>query len=95
MELIRLDCAEPTAVKTRLRAGDHPLLRWDTGAGRVTVTGVPAAAERALAEVAGVLVADYGRGCTADPAVRRLLARGAASRPVVWDPHPHWPDVSF
>jgi rfaE bifunctional protein nucleotidyltransferase chain/domain len=35
-----------------------------------------------------VLVADYGRGCTADPRIRRLLAGAAAGRPVVWDPHP-------
>jgi rfaE bifunctional protein nucleotidyltransferase chain/domain len=35
-----------------------------------------------------VLVADYGGGVAAHPAVREVLARWAASRPLVWDPHP-------
>ncbi len=88
VELIALACTGATAVKTRFRAGDHPLLRLDAGAERVSVSSVPPAAERALAGAAAVLVADYGRGCTADPRIRTLLRQAATGRPVVWDPHP-------
>jgi D-beta-D-heptose 7-phosphate kinase / D-beta-D-heptose 1-phosphate adenosyltransferase len=88
VELIPVACTGGTAVKTRLRAGEHPLVRLDAGADRVSITGIPAAAEAALAEAGGVLVADYGRGCTTDPQIRRLLQRAAAGRPLIWDPHP-------
>jgi rfaE bifunctional protein nucleotidyltransferase chain/domain len=92
VELIPVACTGGTAVKTRLRAGEHPLVRLDAGAERVSITGIPAAAEVALAEAGGVLVADYGRGCTTDPQIRRLLERAAAGRPLIWDPHPRGGD---
>ncbi|MEV4336838.1 PfkB family carbohydrate kinase [Streptomyces sp. NPDC049590] len=67
--------------KTRVLAGDRPLLRLDDGEGRAReATGQAVAA---ITEAGGVLVADYGRG-TAD-VLRDALARTAA--PVVWDPH--------
>jgi rfaE bifunctional protein nucleotidyltransferase chain/domain len=34
-----------------------------------------------------ILVSDYGRGLTRHPAIRAAL--GAATAPIVWDPHPH------
>ena len=37
---------------------------------------------------AGCCVSDYGRGVTADPRLRRLLADRAREAPLVWDPHP-------
>jgi rfaE bifunctional protein nucleotidyltransferase chain/domain/rfaE bifunctional protein kinase chain/domain len=89
VELIALGCTGATAVKTRFRAGEHPVVRVDAGADRVTLGELPATVERTLAGAAAVLVADYGRGCTADPRLRRLLAGAAAGRPLIWDPHPH------
>ncbi|MFF9769193.1 PfkB family carbohydrate kinase [Streptomyces sp. NPDC053086] len=67
--------------KTRVMAGDRPLLRLDDGEGRAREATPEAVA--AIASASGVLVADYGRG-TAD-VLRDALARTAA--PVVWDPH--------
>ncbi|MCT2583487.1 D-glycero-beta-D-manno-heptose 1-phosphate adenylyltransferase [Actinophytocola sp. S1-96] len=76
----------PTPVKTRVRADGHTVARIDrTRAGRPTVTpDMLAAIESADA----ILVSDYGRGLTADPLLRRALARMVDRVPVVWDPHP-------
>ncbi|MFN2557864.1 MAG: D-glycero-beta-D-manno-heptose 1-phosphate adenylyltransferase, partial [Nitriliruptorales bacterium] len=41
-----------------------------------------------LAPADAVLVADYGRGMTANPQVREVIASAAEQRPLVWDPHP-------
>jgi D-beta-D-heptose 7-phosphate kinase / D-beta-D-heptose 1-phosphate adenosyltransferase len=80
-----------TAVKTRVRAGGQSLLRIDRGGppGPVTVT---AAALSAVAGADAVLVSDYGRGLTADPALRAALTRAAGRVPVLWDPHPRGAD---
>ncbi|WP_225827412.1 PfkB family carbohydrate kinase [Streptomyces naphthomycinicus] len=67
--------------KTRVLAGDRPLLRLDDGDGRAR-EATPEAVS-VIGAAAGVLVADYGRG-TAD-VLRDALAHTAA--PVVWDPH--------
>ncbi|MFF8908295.1 PfkB family carbohydrate kinase [Streptomyces olivaceoviridis] len=67
--------------KTRVLAGDRPLLRLDDGEGRAREATQEAVAT--IAAAGGVLVADYGRG-TAD-VLRDALAHTAA--PVVWDPH--------
>ncbi|PKW06004.1 rfaE bifunctional protein, domain I/rfaE bifunctional protein, domain II [Streptomyces sp. 1222.5] len=69
--------------KTRVLAGDRPLLRLDDGDGRARETTGPAVA--AVTGAGGVLVADYGRG-TAD-VLRAALTTAAAEAPVVWDPH--------
>ncbi|MCS0603800.1 PfkB family carbohydrate kinase [Streptomyces sp. LP11] len=69
--------------KTRVLAGDRPLLRLDDGDGRARAgTG---AAEATVTGAAAVLVADYGRG-TAD-VLREALTAAAQRAPVVWDPH--------
>jgi rfaE bifunctional protein nucleotidyltransferase chain/domain/rfaE bifunctional protein kinase chain/domain len=78
----------PTPEKIRVRVAGQSLVRLDRG-GAPAPVGTPGAG--VLAAVAGagaVLVSDYGRGVTGDPVVRRALAAVAASRPVVWDPHP-------
>jgi rfaE bifunctional protein nucleotidyltransferase chain/domain/rfaE bifunctional protein kinase chain/domain len=76
----------PTPVKTRVRAGGHTLARIDrTRSGRPTVTPEMLAA---LRSADAVLVSDYGRGLTEDPALREVLTELAARVPVVWDPHP-------
>ncbi|HVL99658.1 MAG TPA: D-glycero-beta-D-manno-heptose 1-phosphate adenylyltransferase [Egibacteraceae bacterium] len=78
-----------TAQKTRVRAGGHTLVRIDEGGrggGAIGALGAPARA--ALGRARAVLVADYGRGITADPGVRAALAALPRHVPVVWDPHP-------
>ncbi|MEU1007496.1 PfkB family carbohydrate kinase [Streptomyces sp. NPDC005890] len=67
--------------KTRVLAGDRPLLRLDDGEGRAR--GATQEAVSTIAAADGILVADYGRG-TAD-VLRDALTRATA--PVVWDPH--------
>jgi D-beta-D-heptose 7-phosphate kinase / D-beta-D-heptose 1-phosphate adenosyltransferase len=52
------------------------------------VHGVPDGVADLLRGAAAVLVADYGRGVTADPELRSLLAGLPNRVPVVWDPHP-------
>lgn len=76
----------PTPVKTRIRAAGHTLARIDR-----SDTGHPTVTDEMLAAVEAadaVLVSDYGRGLTADPALRHALGRLVARVPVVWDPHP-------
>lgn len=77
-----------TPVKTRLRAGNHPIARVDEGGRPGVLAPLPAAAREALDSAAGVLVADYGIGATGLPAIRTLLQGLSARTPVVWDPHP-------
>lgn len=77
-----------TVEKVRIRAGGQSLLRLDRGDG-ATVGDVPALAGEASAASDALLVADYGRGVTAHPEVRAIVARARRSgTPVVWDPHP-------
>ncbi|MEW2155874.1 PfkB family carbohydrate kinase [Streptomyces sp. NPDC007189] len=81
VELVEVPLEGTLSSKTRVLAGDRPLLRLDDGEGRArAATG---AAEDAITGARGILVADYGRG-TAD-VLRDALARTQA--PVVWDPH--------
>ncbi|SOD61628.1 rfaE bifunctional protein, domain II [Streptomyces zhaozhouensis] len=71
-------------VKSRVLAGERPVIRLDRGGG---TPGAPGARVReALAEAGSVLVADYGRGTAR--ALRAALGRAARRLPVVWDPHP-------
>lgn len=78
----------PTPVKTRVRAGTHPVVRFDQGCGAVPVPDVTPAMLRAVESAGAIIVADYGRGLAANPQLRELLARLAEDVPVVWDPHP-------
>ncbi|MGW5720939.1 PfkB family carbohydrate kinase [Amycolatopsis sp. NPDC003865] len=77
-----------TVCKTRVRAGGQSLLRLDSGDGTATAGPLPAPVREALEEAGAILVADYGRGLTRNPHVRRLLRDRAGEVPVVWDPHP-------
>lgn len=86
VRLVAIPAGGGTAVKQRIRVGDHSVARLDSGAPVATLGALPAEAAAAIRDAAAVLVADYGRGTTADPAVRAALA--AARGPVVWDPHP-------
>ncbi|MBJ7454274.1 MAG: adenylyltransferase/cytidyltransferase family protein, partial [Blastococcus sp.] len=86
VRLIAIPAGGGTAVKQRIRVGDHSVARLDSGAPVATLGALPAEAVEAIRDAAAVLVSDYGRGTTADPAVREAIA--AARGPVVWDPHP-------
>ncbi|MEW9872049.1 D-glycero-beta-D-manno-heptose 1-phosphate adenylyltransferase [Arthrobacter sp. HS15c] len=78
----------PTPVKTRVRAGKHPVVRFDQGCSPVPVPDVTPAMLRAVEKAGAIIVADYGRGLAANPQLRELLAALAEDVPIVWDPHP-------
>jgi D-beta-D-heptose 7-phosphate kinase/D-beta-D-heptose 1-phosphate adenosyltransferase len=88
VELVALPWQGSTPVKTRLRAGDHPVARLDRGGEPGPILDVPARAAEALADAAVVLVCDYGVGVTADSRIRTLVDSVTDRLPVVWDPHP-------
>ena len=77
-----------TPVKTRVRVGDHALVRIDEGCDTPPVPSATPEMTAALDDVDAVIVADYGRGVAAAPAVRDAIARATEHTPVVWDPHP-------
>ncbi len=77
-----------TVVKTRVGAHGVPMLRLDSGGGHPAGGVLPRTVHAVLGAAGAVLVADYGRGLTALPALRRRLEAVAADVPVVWDPHP-------
>ncbi|HEV7168868.1 MAG TPA: D-glycero-beta-D-manno-heptose 1-phosphate adenylyltransferase [Micrococcaceae bacterium] len=78
----------PTPVKTRLRANGQAIARFDEGCGPAAAPVVSDDMLTALAEADAIVVADYGRGLTADPGLRRVLEGLCHRIPVVWDPHP-------
>jgi len=90
VRLIGIPAEGGTAVKRRVRVGDHSVVRIDSGSPVATLWPLPAEAATAIRNAAAVLVADYGRGTTAADDVRAALA--AARGPVVWDPHPRGAD---
>nr|WP_204332136.1 D-glycero-beta-D-manno-heptose 1-phosphate adenylyltransferase [Geodermatophilus sabuli] len=90
VRLVEIPATGGTAVKQRVRVGDHSVVRIDRGDPVVTLGALPAEVGAVLRQAAAVLVADYGRGTTADPSVRAALAE--AGGPLVWDPHPRGAD---
>jgi len=82
----------PSPVKTRVRAGSHPVVRFDQGCEKTPVPDVTPGMLRAVEKAGVVIVADYGRGLAANPKLRDLLARLAEDVPVIWDPHPSGPE---
>ncbi|MFW3172587.1 D-glycero-beta-D-manno-heptose 1-phosphate adenylyltransferase [Geodermatophilus sp. CPCC 206100] len=90
VRLVEIPATGGTAVKQRVRVGDHSVVRLDSGAPVAALGPLPAEAAAAIRDAAAVLVADYGRGTTAAADVRAALAQ--ARGPVVWDPHPRGAD---
>lgn len=78
----------PTPVKTRIRAGSQPVVRFDEGCARPPVPHVGPELLQAVEDADVVLVSDYGRGLAENPDLRALLERMCARVPVIWDPHP-------
>ena len=92
VRLVAATTGYPTPVKTRVRAGSHPVVRFDQGCGETPVPEVTPAMLRAVEEAGVIIVADYGRGLAANPRLRDLLAGLAGQVPMIWDPHPSGPD---
>jgi rfaE bifunctional protein nucleotidyltransferase chain/domain/rfaE bifunctional protein kinase chain/domain len=90
VRLVAIPATGGTAVKQRVRVGDHSVVRLDSGDPVATLGALPDEAAAALRDAAAVLVADYGRGTTAAADVRAALAQ--AGGPIVWDPHPRGAD---
>jgi len=90
LTLIEVPATGGTAVKQRVRVGDHSVVRIDSGDPVAVLGPLPEDAATAIRTAAAVLVADYGRGTTSAPDVRAALS--AARGPVVWDPHPRGAD---
>jgi rfaE bifunctional protein nucleotidyltransferase chain/domain/rfaE bifunctional protein kinase chain/domain len=90
VRLLAIPAEGGTAVKRRVRVGDHSVVRIDSGDPVARLGALPAEAADAIRDAAAVLVADYGRGTTSAADVRAALA--AARGPVVWDPHPRGAD---
>ncbi|MFG2616997.1 PfkB family carbohydrate kinase [Streptomyces sp. NPDC048507] len=88
VEVIDLSTGGSTPVKTRVRAAERTLVRFDTDAGQLPLGPLPSAVRTRLAEAAAVLVCDYGRGTTHHHGLREALTEAANGRPLVWDPHP-------
>jgi rfaE bifunctional protein nucleotidyltransferase chain/domain/rfaE bifunctional protein kinase chain/domain len=88
LQLVALPWTGSTPVKTRVRAGDHPVTRIDTGGAAGVIGPIPDEAAAAFAAAAAVLVSDYGHGTTSDQRIRSLIADALVDVPVVWDPHP-------
>lgn len=84
--VVSLPLTGQLAEKTRYRAGGRTLLRADRGSGTAGPAGAEAA--EALAAAGAIVVADYGRGVTADVSIRAALSQQAQRVPLVWDPHP-------
>ncbi len=84
----RLRYDGPTPVKQRVRAAGQSLLRLDSGSTPGTIDDDVDGLAAVLAGAGAVLVADYGRGVTAVPSLRRLLEGLPRRVPLVWDPHP-------
>ncbi|MDD7920113.1 PfkB family carbohydrate kinase [Actinomycetospora callitridis] len=87
VDVVAATAGGTTPTKTRMLAGDRVLLRVD--AGGLGDAEVSSEVLDAIAGAGAVLVSDYGRGLTADPAVREALTAAAARVPLVWDPHPN------
>lgn len=88
VRLVDLSSGGSMPVKVRLRAGGQTMLMVDDTCAPAAISEPGPQVAAALASADGILVADYGRGVAALPAVRELLAHAADEVPVVWDPHP-------
>lgn len=91
MRLVSGPSGHASPVKTRVRAGSHPVVRFDEGCDKAPVPGVTAEMLQAVEQAGVIIVADYGRGVAANPQLRDLLTRLAGKVPIIWDPHPSGP----
>jgi D-beta-D-heptose 7-phosphate kinase / D-beta-D-heptose 1-phosphate adenosyltransferase len=92
VELIAVPWQGSTPVKHRIRASGQTVARVDRGGAAGAIGPLLGEVAAALAQADAIVVADYGYGATADPALRALLTVAARRRPVLWDPHPRGAD---
>jgi len=92
VQVIPLEWTGTTPVKTRLRAGSHPIARMDEGGAAGAVKALPVDVEQVLSTAAAVLVADYGGDVTGYQPLRERLSAVSARTPIIWDPHPSGSD---
>jgi rfaE bifunctional protein nucleotidyltransferase chain/domain/rfaE bifunctional protein kinase chain/domain len=92
IDVVAGDSHAPTPVKTRVRGSGQAVVRIDEGCEPPPTPQVTDGMIDALDGVDAVIVADYGRGVTADPAMRAALRRVGQRVPLVWDPHPRGAD---
>ncbi|MFJ6456994.1 PfkB family carbohydrate kinase [Paenarthrobacter sp. NPDC091669] len=78
----------PTPTKTRVRIGTHPMVRFDEGCAPAPAPASTGEMLAAITSAEAIVVADYGRGITANAGIRAALADAVHRVPVVWDPHP-------
>lgn len=88
VEVVDLRLQGATPEKVRLRSSGQSLLRLDRGGEPAAIGELSAAARAAIGWAEAILVADYGRGLAAHPAIRAALGDVGADKPLVWDPHP-------
>jgi rfaE bifunctional protein nucleotidyltransferase chain/domain len=91
VEIAALRRHGPTLEKTRVRASDQSLVRFDRGSRHDAVEPPTDEVLDVIGSADAVIVADYGAGVTANEAVRAALtdlAHAARRRPFLWDPHP-------
>ncbi|HTF54767.1 MAG TPA: PfkB family carbohydrate kinase [Pseudonocardia sp.] len=86
VELVAGPVLGATCLKVRMLDRGRPLVRVDHGQG--TAGPVTSDMLEALEDAGAVLLADYGRGISADPELAKALAGLCERVPVVWDPHP-------
>lgn len=86
--VVVLPMAGNTVCKTRIRAAGQSVVRLDHGDGVAAGQDLPRQVAEVLDAARAVCVADYGRGVSAHPGLRRVLEHTAARVPLVWDPHP-------
>jgi len=88
VEIVDIGLRGATPEKVRLRAAGQSLLRLDRGGDPAEIGDLSAAGRAAIGWAEAVLVADYGRGLAAHPAIRAALANTVTEKPIAWDPHP-------
>ncbi|MEX5709126.1 D-glycero-beta-D-manno-heptose 1-phosphate adenylyltransferase [Parafrankia sp. FMc6] len=91
VSIVNLGTSSPTAVKTRVRAGQQTLLMLDHANPPGSLGRLPVDGRKAIRSAGAVLVCDYGRGVAAAEDVRQAVSELAGRTPVVWDPHPLGP----
>lgn len=88
IEVIAGPSNAPTPVKTRVRGSGQAVVRVDENCAPPPPAVSTTAMRDALEHVDAIVVADYGRGVTADAGLRIALDAAATRVPLVWDPHP-------